>query len=163
VKPGNILISRDGVARIADFSIAKALGAHSVTAVGVVLGTPAYMSLEQAQGRDAGPESDVFSAGTVLFEMLEGRRPYDAPSRGDGPRPVDSAVPRSPRPSLAAIAHAVAGGVLGGGGGRRRCRRSLERVAGPTPPARERRGAGPPPLENPGARPDPHQRRGDPP
>jgi Tol biopolymer transport system component len=91
VKPGNILIGRNGYAKLADFGLAKLLddGAQRAagtqsqsraapTGVGVVIGTVAYMSPEQAAGRPLDARTDVFSFGVVLYEALAGRRPFEA-------------------------------------------------------------------------------------
>jgi serine/threonine protein kinase len=76
VSPHNLLVSVDGLVKLADFGIAKALGASSATRTGVVKGKLAYLSPEQAGGGDVGPSSDLYCAGLVLFEMLAGRRLY---------------------------------------------------------------------------------------
>ena len=79
VKPGNVLIATDGMVKVADFGIAKVLGGSEtlVTRAGFVLGTPAYMSPEQADGTDPGPGTDIYGAGTVLYELLSGRLPFE--------------------------------------------------------------------------------------
>lgn len=82
IKPENILLS-DGQAMLADFGIARAIrdsSQPSITAVGLPLGTPAYMSPEQATGHDIDHRSDIYSLGCVLFEMLAGRPPFVAPT-----------------------------------------------------------------------------------
>jgi serine/threonine protein kinase len=89
IKPANILLTKSGYAKLADFGLAKLLveGAESDatatmtegrTRPGTVIGTVAYMSPEQASGRPTDARSDVFSFGIVLFEMIEGRRPFTA-------------------------------------------------------------------------------------
>jgi serine/threonine protein kinase len=80
VKPGNLLQSDDGVVKIADFGIAKASEQSSITQVGSVLGTAAYLSPEQARGEEAGPAADVYSLGVVTYQLISGRVPYEATS-----------------------------------------------------------------------------------
>ncbi|GAA1913166.1 hypothetical protein GCM10009716_23540 [Streptomyces sodiiphilus] len=77
VKPGNVLIALDGP-RLIDFGIARAAGAAQLTATGVVVGSPGYLSPEQARARagEIGPPSDVFSLGCVLAHAAGGRRPF---------------------------------------------------------------------------------------
>jgi serine/threonine-protein kinase len=70
LKPGNLLRTRDGTVKIADFGIARAAEETRMTLIGTVLGTLRYLSPEQAAGRDVGPEADVYSLGVVLDELL---------------------------------------------------------------------------------------------
>jgi serine/threonine protein kinase len=78
LKPSNILLDEYGNAYLTDFGIAKVLGKTTqITGHGVV-GTPHYMSPERCQGKPATPSSDIYSLGTILFELLTGRPPYDA-------------------------------------------------------------------------------------
>ncbi|HJV09740.1 MAG TPA: serine/threonine-protein kinase [Acidimicrobiales bacterium] len=80
VKPGNILITADDHAKIADFGIAKSLessdGSLDLTGTGQLLGTPAYLPPERLDGSPAGPQSDLYSLGVVLYEALTGECPF---------------------------------------------------------------------------------------
>ena len=76
IKPGNILISDGGSVKLTDFGISRASGDVTVTATGEMLGTPAYISPEVAQGRAAGVASDVFSLGATLYAALEDTPPF---------------------------------------------------------------------------------------
>ncbi|HET7065524.1 MAG TPA: serine/threonine-protein kinase, partial [Rudaea sp.] len=79
VKPGNILFRATGAAVLADFGIAKAIKSmSSATMAGNAIGTPDYMSPEQAQASQVDGRTDIYSLGAVLFEMLTGRKPYVA-------------------------------------------------------------------------------------
>lgn len=79
VKPANVLFRNDGRVVLADFGIAKAMdGSNSSTVAGASIGTPDYMSPEQARGEPVDGRSDLYSLGTVLFEMLAGHAPYQA-------------------------------------------------------------------------------------
>jgi serine/threonine protein kinase/Tfp pilus assembly protein PilF len=77
LKPGNILIDKDGNARIMDFGIARSLAGKGITGAGVMIGTPEYMSPEQVEGKDADQRSDIYSVGIILYEMVTGRRPFE--------------------------------------------------------------------------------------
>jgi len=75
VKPGNVLLRNDGVAKLADLGIATAVDLTRITRSGELLGTAAYMAPEQLEGRDAGPPGDVYALAAVCFEALAGERP----------------------------------------------------------------------------------------
>ncbi len=79
VKPQNILVTNDGRVKVTDFGIARAMSASVPQNVETVWGTPHYFSPEQAAGEPPTPASDVYSLGVVLYEMLAGRVPFDAP------------------------------------------------------------------------------------
>ena len=80
VKPGNVLIGRDGRVKVADFGIARAVAEAEMTLPGMTLGSVHYFSPEQARGESATAASDIFSLGIVLFEMLTGVRPWEGDS-----------------------------------------------------------------------------------
>jgi serine/threonine-protein kinase len=97
VKPSNILVSRDGRVKVADFGIARALTEAQLTLPGVTMGSVHYFSPEQARGETATQASDIYSLGIVLYEALTGQRPFS----GDGAAAVALARLTStpPRPS----------------------------------------------------------------
>jgi len=76
VKPANVLVTKDGLAKIADFGIARLVGSAGSTVPGQVYGSPHYLSPEQAAGGTADARSDVYSMGAALFEMLTGEPPF---------------------------------------------------------------------------------------
>jgi len=78
VKPQNVLIDPDGRAKVTDFGIARSLEAQGLTATGRVLGTTDYVSPEQALGHEVNEQSDIYSLGIVLYEMLTGEAPFKA-------------------------------------------------------------------------------------
>src|SRR5215218_9418592 len=78
IKPQNVLLADTGDAKVADFGIARAASAATISQTNVVLGTASYMSPEQAMGEPATPKSDLYSLGVVLYEMLTGELPYTA-------------------------------------------------------------------------------------
>lgn len=104
VKPANIIVEPDGVVKIADFGIARALDAPGITQTGKVLGTAEYLSPEQASGRAADERSDIYAFGVVFYEMLvgeppfRGKNPVEVAARHvtEVPRGVDEFVPVSP-------------------------------------------------------------------
>ncbi len=108
VKPGNLLVSDADVVKLADFGIARATDQSSITQVGSVLGTAAYLAPEQARGEEAGPRADLYSLGVVTYQLLSGRLPYEANSlselalkqQRESPAPLDHLNPGVP-PELA--------------------------------------------------------------
>ncbi len=81
LKPGNIMIDKEGNARVMDFGIARSLKAKGITGAGVMIGTPEYMSPEQVEGKEVDQRSDIYSLGVILYEMVTGRVPVE----GDTP------------------------------------------------------------------------------
>ncbi|HSO99267.1 MAG TPA: protein kinase [Solirubrobacteraceae bacterium] len=115
VKPGNLLVSDADVVKLADFGIARATDQSSITQVGSVLGTAAYLAPEQARGEEAGPAADLYSLGVVTYQLLSGRLPYEAASlselalkqQREAPIPLDELNPRVPHELSRAVALAL--------------------------------------------------------
>jgi len=84
LKPQNIMIDKEGNARIMDFGIARSLKAKGITGAGVMVGTPEYMSPEQVESKEVDQRSDVYTLGVILYEMVTGRVPFE----GDTPLSV---------------------------------------------------------------------------
>ncbi|MBV9425302.1 MAG: protein kinase [Solirubrobacterales bacterium] len=115
VKPGNLLVSDTGVVKLADFGIARATDQSSITQVGSVLGTAAYLAPEQARGEEAGPRADIYSLGVVTYQLISGRLPYEASSlselalkqQRESPPPLDGLDHEVPRELARAVSRAL--------------------------------------------------------
>ena len=166
VKPGNLLVSDSDVVKLADFGIARATDQSSITQVGSVLGTAAYLAPEQARGEEAGPRADLYSLGVVAYQLMTGRLPYEANSlselalkqQREPPASADELNPQVPPELADAISLALAldqeerpeTALLFGEAiteWRPRCRAEPERSADPKPRGHRRHpgavGAGP--------------------
>ena len=118
VKPENVLLDEaSGGAMLADFGVARAIAAEtsaSSTGQGVAVGTPSYMSPEQAAGEEIDGRSDIYALGVVAYEMLAGQPPFVGTNRvvvsrhiAERPAPIDRVRPDCPRPLAAAIMRAL--------------------------------------------------------
>jgi serine/threonine-protein kinase len=116
VTPSNVIVSFDGVAKILDFGIAKAVARKGRTEVGVIKGKIPYMSPEQVNGEALDARSDVFSLGTVLYELTTGKKPFEGEGPADlslkilqdTPRPPESFVEGYPERLGAIVRRAMA-------------------------------------------------------
>jgi serine/threonine protein kinase/tetratricopeptide (TPR) repeat protein len=112
LKPHNIMIDKEGNAKIMDFGIARTLAGEGTTAEGVIIGTPEYMSPEQVEGKPADQRSDIYSLGIILYEMLTGRVPFE----GDTPFTVGvkhkSEAPKNPKLLNPSIPDDLSGTIL---------------------------------------------------
>jgi beta-lactam-binding protein with PASTA domain/predicted Ser/Thr protein kinase len=95
LKPQNVIVDSDGTAHVTDFGIARA-GVSEITQAGSVMGTPHYLSPEQAQGFEVTPVSDLYSIGVILYEALTGRLPFEAESAVAVAMKQVSATPQRP-------------------------------------------------------------------
>jgi serine/threonine protein kinase len=103
VKPGNLLVAADHVVKLADFGIAKATEQSSITQIGSVLGTAAYLAPEQGRGEEAGPPADIYALGVVAYQLISGRLPFEGSSLTE----LAIKQQREPPPALDTLVAAV--------------------------------------------------------
>ena len=103
VKPANLLVRTDGILKVTDFGIAQAGGGTTLTQAGTLLGTASYIAPEQARGEPIGPQTDLFSLGVVLYQLLSGALPWRVAGLADiqavgetPPRPLRDVAPGIP-------------------------------------------------------------------
>ncbi len=97
LKPQNIMIDKEGNAKIMDFGIARSVEAPGVTQTGVMIGTPDYISPEQAEGADTDHKSDIYSLGVILYEMVTGRVPFKGDTALSVALKHKAQLPKDPR------------------------------------------------------------------
>ncbi|MCK4646217.1 MAG: protein kinase [Candidatus Aminicenantes bacterium] len=97
LKPQNIMIDKEGNTRIMDFGIARSLKGKGITGAGVMIGTPEYMSPEQAEVKDVDQRSDIYSLGVILYEMVTGRVPFEGETALSIAMKHKSEMPKDPR------------------------------------------------------------------
>lgn len=116
IKPHNILVTADGVVKVTDFGIARAVSSATVTHTGDIVGSVHYLSPEQAKGIQSNERSDIYSLGIVLYELLTGKVPYDGETPiaialkhlQQDPEPPSKLNPRISRDFEAVIMRAIA-------------------------------------------------------
>jgi serine/threonine protein kinase/tetratricopeptide (TPR) repeat protein len=96
LKPTNIIIDKNGNAKILNFGTARALSARGISDVGAMIPTPKYMSPEQVEGQDVDQRSDIYSLGIILYEMVIGRVPFEGETPGAVGRKHKSEIPKIP-------------------------------------------------------------------
>ncbi|OGD18388.1 MAG: hypothetical protein A2W03_06670 [Candidatus Aminicenantes bacterium RBG_16_63_16] len=107
LKPSNIMIDREGNARIMDFGIARTFESKEITGLGIIIGTPNYMSPEQARGQKVDQRTDLYALGVMLYEMITGRVPFEDELTLNILRKHEMEQPRPPRDLNPEIPHSL--------------------------------------------------------
>ena len=115
IKPTNIRLTKDGVVKILDFGIVRMLGEADLTQAGMALGTPSYMSPEVVRGEKGDHRADMWAVGVILYEMLTGRRPFEAKTitslihkiTSEPPPPLDLEALKLPASLVAVVERAL--------------------------------------------------------
>jgi len=102
IKPANIMLTTEGSVKLADFGIAR-IESSSMTSVGVIMGTPAYMAPEQFLGEPADARSDLYAAGATFFHLLTGTRPYEGNPTSIMQKVLNAELPPAPSERVAGI------------------------------------------------------------
>jgi serine/threonine protein kinase/Tfp pilus assembly protein PilF len=112
LKPQNIMIDREGNARIMDFGIARSLRTKRITETGVMIGTPEYMSPEQVEGKEADHRSDIYSMGVILYEMVTGKVPFEGDTTLSVALKHKTEIPTDPREINAQVPEVISQVIL---------------------------------------------------
>ncbi len=109
VKPGNLLVRQDGLVKITDFGIARAVGDTTVTQPGMLIGTPAYLAPERVYGAPASPATDLYSLGVVAYQCLTGHAPFSGEPLVVALAHLDQGMPALPPSVPPGVSALVAG------------------------------------------------------